>query len=204
VSIARMNLSELLESLGEKTPTPGGGAATGMTAATAAALALMVVRFSRGKNSLAAHEGMLRNAEAMLDRSRTEFLRLADADAAAYEALHALWRLGEDDPKRQAEIPLAARGAIAVPHEVMERCDSLAALLEELVGRTSRSLASDLAIAAILTDAAARGAAWNVRVNLPLLSSRTEARRVAKEAGEVRRRVRKRCGAVEKRCRESK
>jgi formiminotetrahydrofolate cyclodeaminase len=42
-------------------------------------------------------------------------------------------------------------------------------LARDLTGKTSAMLASDLAIAAVLAEAGARAAAWNVRINLPLL-----------------------------------
>ncbi len=49
----------------------------------------------------------------------------------------------------------------------------LMSLLERLTSATNRMLVSDLAIAAILAEAGAKAAAWNIHVNLPLVADET-------------------------------
>jgi formiminotetrahydrofolate cyclodeaminase len=54
--------------------------------------------------------------------------------------------------------------------------------LQTLVGKSNRMLASDLAIAAILADAAARSADWNVQINLSQLGDDEKRAACSKEA----------------------
>ena len=96
--IESLNVGELIRSIGEKTPTPGGGAVAAMTAALAAALARMVVNFSVGKKSLAQHAAQHETALRELEHHAAAALALADADARAYSNLNALWKLDKNDP----------------------------------------------------------------------------------------------------------
>jgi methenyltetrahydrofolate cyclohydrolase len=166
-SIAAMPLSDLLGAIAAKTPTPGGGA-TAAAAALAAAQAQMVVAYSVGKKSLAAHEPALREALGVLARAREVALRLGDEDAAAYGLVNQLSRLPEGDPARAA-LPAAQQASVDVPLALAATCTDVLRHLETLAGITNRQLRSDLAIAAILADAAARCSAWNVAVNAGFL-----------------------------------
>ena len=71
------------------------------------------------------------------------------------------------------------RAAIDVPQRALTACMDMLGLLERLCGRTNRMLASDLAIATVLAEAAARAAAWNVRINLPSLTDQKAAGEIA-------------------------
>lgn len=161
-----MSLEGFLAATAAKTPTPGGGAVASATAALAAALAQMVVAYSVGKKSLAPHEPLLREGLHKLERAREILMRLADEDAAAYGLVNELSRLSESDPRRAEEMPHAALAAIQIPMSVVAACVDLLRLFESLATTTNPMLRSDLAIAAILAEAAARASRWNIIVNL--------------------------------------
>jgi methenyltetrahydrofolate cyclohydrolase len=196
-----LTVSELLTSLGAKTPTPGGGAVAPIAAGLGAALAQMVVRFSQGRKRLAEHDPLHVEAIDELQRIIERMLALASEDAEAYARLNALWKLEKGDPRREAEWADALAGAIDAPRRVMESCLELLTLLERLCGKTSRTLNSDLAIAAVLAEAAARAAAWNVRINLPLLVDEEQAGVLEHETASGVERARTLCRAVEGECR---
>ena len=170
MTIGAQSIDAFLESLGQKTPTPGGGAVAGVTAAIGAALGRMVVSYSLGKTSLAEHADRHADAMAALEQFQRRMIELADDDAEAYLALNELSRLDPDDERRQREYEPALLRAITVPLEVMTAGTETLERLESLRGRTNKWLFSDLAIAAILIEAAVRSAAWNVRINLPNIS----------------------------------
>ncbi|MFM9994879.1 MAG: cyclodeaminase/cyclohydrolase family protein [Phycisphaerales bacterium] len=180
-NLARMSFGDLLDAIGSKTPAPGGGAVAGATGALAAALARMVVAYSLGKKSLAAHQAALQHADDALVRVRAVLLELADEDAAAYAEVNALTKLPETDPRRARELPAAAERSVQVPMAALAACSNLLRLLEDAGPKTNPHLKSDWAIAAILADAGARAAEWNVRVNLPLLADAARRAAVSEE-----------------------
>lgn len=198
-SFARLPLADFLAHLASRNPTPGGGAAASATGALAAALAQMVVAYSVGKKSLAAHEPSLRDAISRLERAREVLLRLADEDAAAYGAVSHLMKLPEDDPRRRAEWPEAVRACVQAPVAVAAACADLLRLFESLPGITNRQLRSDLGIAAVLAEAACRASRWNVEVNAPLLPEGERGPTLAACDALVRDAVRL-AGAVEREC----
>lgn len=168
-TLASQTVEGFLESLNAKVPTPGGGAAAAITGATAAATAGMVVSYSINKKSLAEHAAFNADAQKTLNDLRAEFLALGDADAAGYGVLNALWRLDKDHPDRVGGWDDAVNGAIEPPRAMLSRSVQLLGLCKELVMTTNMQLKSDLGVAAVLGQAAARSAAWNIRINIPLL-----------------------------------
>lgn len=185
-----------LSDIAKKTPAPGGGAVAPAVGAIAAALAEMVVAYSLGKASLAEHQETLTGAAERLGRARSLLLKLAEEDAAAYEWLNRLMRLPEGDPGR-AEMRAAVSAAIAAPRASLAGALDLLRLLEKLVSITNRRLRTDLAIAAVLAEAAARAAAWNVRINLPLIEDARLRADLDHEASDSIREARERAGRVE-------
>jgi formiminotetrahydrofolate cyclodeaminase len=168
-SLPSLPIADFLAQLGAKTPAPGGGAVASLTGALAASLARMVVAYSLNKKSLADHQPALERAATILARTSDLLLQLADEDAAAYALVNELSRLPESDPRRKAEWPAAVEASIGVPRAVLGAACDLLRLLESLQPITNQQLRSDLAIAAILAESAAKSAWWNVKMNLTLL-----------------------------------
>lgn len=196
----RQTIAEFLDAVAAKQPTPGGGAVASVVAALAAALGAMVVNYSLGKKKLAQHDALHRRALAELDELRREALALAEADAVAYGRLNELMKLDASDSRRQREWDAVVDEAIAAPQAVMRCCARMLQLLQELAGATSAPLASDLAIAAVLAEAGARAAAWNVRINLSLLNDPDQKTRLEGELVAGLTQAAQWCRAVEDHC----
>lgn len=200
-SFAALSLDEFLAALGDKSPTPGGGAVASVVGALAAALGRMVVAYSVGKKSLAAHQPELERAQTILTLSTSLMLQLAEDDARAYSILNELNRLPETDPTRQQHFPAALNAAIAAPRAILGASCDLLKLLERLQPITNTHLRSDLAIAAILSQAAAKSAWCNIHINLPLLASADEREQLIAEGQSLLTDASQRCERLENACR---
>lgn len=168
---ANLTLAEFTAELASARPTPGGGAAAAVAAALAASLAAMVVRLSQDRPAYASHAPLHAEALAASDVARIRFLALAEEDAAAYEAYRAARRMPRQTEvearARLAATRQAARQAAEVPLTMVQACQAQVDLVERLAGRTNEHAASDLDVAAMLLESAARAAAANVSANLP-------------------------------------
>ncbi|MAD19034.1 MAG: hypothetical protein CMJ52_02290 [Planctomycetaceae bacterium] len=169
VHLAATTLGAFTEALASRRSVPGGGAAAGSMLAHAAGLAEMVIAFSHGKKRFAAFEAMLAEAVGRLREIRETALEIADQDARAFEALAALWPLEADDPRRLEAWPAAVEDAIEAPRRLVLRAAETVEIAARLVGRSSRLLRSDLAIAGRLAAVAAEAGRWNVEMNLESL-----------------------------------
>lgn len=198
--LARISFGTLLDQIGAKVPVPGGGVVACSTAAMAAALARMVVAYSLGKKHLAQHQAQLEQAARRLDNARDLFMELAREDAAAYAIVNELGRLPEGDERRQREYEPAVRACIQVPQATVAACCDVLRLCEELAPITNRHLHSDLAIAAILADSAARASIWNVRVNAALLPDHSGRMSMVEKASQMAEECARRRETVERAC----
>jgi formiminotetrahydrofolate cyclodeaminase len=166
-----LTVDAFIDRLGSSEPVPGGGSASAVAAALGASLVTMVASLSTGRPKFADHEPLLSWAIDTGRRLAETFLAIADADSEAYAAFSAARKLprGSDAEiaVRADAMRTAARHASEIPLQCVEACLELVGVAEALAGRSNANASSDLNVAALLGEAAARGAAANVLVNLP-------------------------------------
>jgi methenyltetrahydrofolate cyclohydrolase len=167
-------IGEWLAALGSAGPAPGGGAAAAMSACPGAALVEMACRLTIGKPAVGESEAevtAIRDAAYQLGRRA---LRQIDADAVAFTALLAAYRLPRDTAgqraARGAAVQAAVRRAAGVPLDIAATAADIVRLAARLPGRSNPSVLSDVGVAASTAAAAIDAAAVNVEVNLVSLA----------------------------------
>jgi formiminotetrahydrofolate cyclodeaminase len=159
--------------LASSSPTPGGGTCSALNALLGAGFIAMVARITAEKSLFAGAEPKLRRIIDEAEKLRRLFLRLMDEDSAAYErfalamtASTAAAKKEEPSPEVKAEITAALRGCVRPPLELLEGSAYALRLALELSAEYYPPTASDVGIAALNLETAARGAFLTVNINL--------------------------------------
>lgn len=175
----RDTLPAFLEALGSSAPAPGGGAASALTGALAAALAEMVAQLTVGKPRYVAVETQMRAAIEQARGARQELLALVAEDEEAFAAVSSAYRLPRATPEqrvaRDDSIQQALTHAMRPPMRIMQRICEVLELAGEMAASGNATVVSDAGCAALLGEAAVRSAGLNVLANVALLHDQTAA-----------------------------
>jgi formiminotetrahydrofolate cyclodeaminase len=190
VSTSDQPIGSWLGELGSGSPTPGGGAAAGVAAATGAALIAMVGHLTIGKEGLEDLDARMRSLVETADAERRAFLALADEDAEAFESVMASFRLpketDEEKTARTLRIQEAYEAAAAVPLQLARRSVQLMELAEDATALGNPHAASDGYSAGTLLFAAALSAMANVRINAAGLKDQSKGQGLVDECDTLR------------------
>lgn len=168
-SFGSVTLEHYLSELGAKVPAPGGGAVAALHAAQAAALVAMVARYTtRAKDAV--HRPIVDRIIEAADAAQARSLTLADADAAAFTAVGAAYKLPKDTDDeiaaRTEAINAALVEAARVPAAVVDEADEILSLAAELLPIGNPNVVTDIGAAADAARAAAMSSQLNIEINV--------------------------------------
>lgn len=186
MALTDRTVTGLLDAFASSDPTPGGGSASALSGATAAALLTMVAGLPKTKTNAAEERVALDATLTELPSLRATLTSLVDRDADAYDLVVAAYRhpKNTDDEKaaRKAAIQNAMRVATEIPLETMNACAALLRLQAVVAANGNTNAASDVYVAGLLARAAMQGARSNVDINLSGISDPAVAASLKAEA----------------------
>ena len=182
-------LSGFVASVASSAPVPGGGSVAAHAGALSAALARMVAGLTIGRKKYVVVEPDMKALAEQAGTLGSRLASLVDEDAAAYALVSAAYKLpkepAENAVTRDAAIQSALRAAAEVPLETARACAAVATLAATCAQKGNSNAASDAGVAALLAEAACRGASYNVRINIASMSDPSAGRALAEEAREL-------------------
>ena len=183
------SLSGFVSSVASSNPVPGGGSVAAHAGALAAALAQMVAGLTIGKKKYAAVDAEMKEAALKAVALGNQLAGLVKRDAEAYAQVSEAYKLPKEPADAAAHRTEAVTNALLKAAEVplaTARAAVEVAQLASLVAEKGNSNAvTDAGVAALLAHAAAKGAAYNVRVNIQALDDKSKGQHLAREADQL-------------------
>ena len=170
---ASMSLREFQAALASSSPTPGGGTASAVALGQAAALSIMVCDLTLGKEKWADGWTIAEDIQSLAIPMMERANELATEDSDAFDGVMAGFALpkstDEDKDARRIQIREATYAAAEVPFETASLALDLLSKLPALARTGNANAVTDVGVAGLLASAAAKGALFNVDINLESL-----------------------------------
>ncbi|MDR2611640.1 MAG: cyclodeaminase/cyclohydrolase family protein [Deltaproteobacteria bacterium] len=183
----KIPFEDFLAAAASRSHVPGGGSVAAAAGALGASMGAMVAHLTVGKEGYEVHQKEAQELAGAFLAGMEALQRLGEADMAAYDALASAYRLPKANPRerlsRGVAVRAAVRRAVLVPLEIAQTASELLELNARLASFGNDRAVNDCGVAAVLLEAAARGAMLTADVNLPRLDDpgMAEAVRARKE-----------------------
>lgn len=170
MTVGDESLANWLDALASAAPAPGGGAAAALCGVLGAALVSMVARFTVGRPKYAAVEIQAQELLATSERLRSVLTALVAADADAYHAVAAAYKLAKATDAEKAARNVAIQAALVqatdIPLRIAEAAHEVIEVAAVIAGIGNRTVLTDAGAAALFGQAALQAALLNVTANL--------------------------------------
>jgi glutamate formiminotransferase/formiminotetrahydrofolate cyclodeaminase len=163
----------------------------------------MVANLSVGKKGYESAEQEMKDAAVKAQALKDELLKAVDEDTRAFNKVMDAFRLPkateEQAREKEAAMEKASKEATLVPLVVLEKSIPLLELAKLVGMKGNKNSLSDAGVAGLTAEAAAEGACYNVKINLPGIQDESFKKEIkekadslvkkAKELGEELRRL---------------
>lgn len=185
-SLLNYNLREFANELSVDSPAPGGGSTAALCGALSASLSSMVSNLTVGKKEYENVQKDVKEIAVKAQSLKDEFLRAVDLDTIAFNKLMEAYRLlkktEEQKQERDQAVEEAVKEATLVPFGVLEKSIDALNLAREIALKGNKNSLSDAGVAGLTAQAAAEGAYYNIKINLPNLQDSEFKSKIKKRA----------------------
>ena len=168
---------ELTREISSASPTPGGGSVAAFCGTLAMALCQMVANLTVRNKKYAETGPEMEAILSQVKRLENKLSPLMDEDAWAYSQVINAYRMPKDSDTdkayRDKAIESALKGAAGIPLQTLTLAASAIDLIEKVIQLGNPNCITDTGVAAELILTAARGAAYNVAINLINIQDRS-------------------------------
>ena len=165
-----MTLRDFQSALASSSPTPGGGTAAAVALGQAASLTVMVCDLTLGNEKWSDGWTVAEAAQTVAIPLLNRAGELAQADSDAFDGVMDSFKLPKstdaEKTERRDAIRKATLVAAEIPYETARSALALMKHLPELAKQGNGNAVSDIGVAGLLASAAAKGAVFNVEINL--------------------------------------
>lgn len=165
-----IKVNDFLGELASGSPAPGGGGVAALSGALASALSAMVCNLTVGKKKFQRVSDELTTVSNDCKDLRKNLVKLVDEDARALSKVMAVYKMPRENDRqalaRKKAIREAMQVATEIPLKTMRECHKVLELTKVVAEKGNPNAITDAGIAALMSQAAIKSAAFNVRVNL--------------------------------------
>jgi len=192
-SLLDYNLREFANELSVDSPAPGGGSTAALCGALSASLSSMVSNLTVGKKEYENVQKDVKEIAVNAQSLKDEFLRAVDLDTMAFNKLMDAYRLinkTEEQKREKAQaVEEAVKEATLVPFGVLEKSIEALNLAREISLKGNKNSLSDAGVAGLTAQAAAEGAFYNIKINLPNLQDSEFKSKIKRQASSLKRKA---------------
>ncbi|HET9493554.1 MAG TPA: cyclodeaminase/cyclohydrolase family protein [Chloroflexia bacterium] len=190
MALTKLTVQDFVEQLASASPTPGGGSASALAGAMAAAMVEMAANLTIGREKFRDVEEEMKVILGRAGELRDMMLAAVDEDTDAFSEVSAAYKLPKDSDTekaaRTAAIQEALKGATEVPLRVAKAAMETYQLAQIAMEKANPNVASDARVALLLAEAAREGARANVDINLGMIKDETFLARMRDELEGIR------------------
>ncbi len=189
-SLLDLSLREFADELSTDSPAPGGGSTAALCGALSASLSSMVSNLTVGKKDYEKVQDKVKEFAVRAQALKDVFLDAVNLDTQAFNELMATHKLKKktDEQKREREkaIQTALIEATLVPFRVLEKSVEALDLAKGVALNGNKNSISDAGVAGLTAQAAAEGAFYNIKINLPDIQDGKFKAQIIKDASDLK------------------
>lgn len=171
--LSSLRVDKFVDELASDSPAPGGGSVAALCGSLGAGLVAMVAGSTFDKKGYKKYNPEMDQAAIKAQDLKAKLVDLIDKDTEAFNEVMAAFGLPKktdgEKKSRQAAIDNANKNATQVPFDVLSLMPEVARLAKLMAEHGNTNMTSDAGVASISAATCARGAAYNVMINLQSL-----------------------------------